>query len=297
VLLVCKTHADVGCPIYFLCNTGHEGFGDQLEHYVYCSYCAKLLNATVVLDGFHGGPSHHHGTGEYREVASLLGLGLDFNLNWSFVEHLDTVDLSFSQVHSLHDGIVNGSHEQACNILYKSDIQSCPELEIKWCDFMPTYASLKNVLWKLRHANARQKCFERRLGFELSAEVNIIWHVRVGDRCLHCDDPRYFTSLYERITPHIFSAHRLVFESQGPVGFLERHESFKSAIFYRNATLMDTVCRFLTSDILITSGSSLPAFVAAFSPPWSPIVLEERRKEASLDSNMAHHFLTKRKQC
>jgi hypothetical protein len=278
------------CPTYFLCNTGGAGLGDQLEHYVYCSYCAKLLNATIVLNGFTGGPIHHQGTREYQIAASLLGI--DFSVSKSIVEHLDSVKLNFSQVLSLHHEIVNGSHKSACNILYLSDIYSCPGVEFGWCDFLPSYESLKSVIWKLRHNNAKQKCLDRGLGFKISSTINIVWHVRVGDICLRCDDPNYFISLYSTLmnASPLFSSHQLVFESQGAVVSLEKHEIFKRSIFYSNSSLVETICRFLTADVVITSGSSLLPFVAAFAPPWSPIILEERRKEASVGREIPHHF-------
>jgi hypothetical protein len=283
----------VACPRYFLCDTGGRGLGDQLENYVFCSYCAKLLNATLVVNGFHEAPKKHHGSGmEYRDVALLLGI--DFTLNKSTVEqHLDAVELSFPQVHSLHEEIVNGSRKSACNLLYTSHMKSCPGIRDRWCDFLPSYDSLKSTLWKLRRNHARQKCFDRGLGFKASSTVNIVWHVRAGDICLHCDDPQYYTSLYARLmtaSPELLASHQLVFESQGTIDFLRNHDTFKHATFNSSPSVVESVCRFLTSDILITSGSSLPAFVAAFAPPWSPIVLEERRKEASVGDKMAHHF-------
>jgi hypothetical protein len=46
--------------------------------------------------------------------------------------------------------------------------------------------------------------------------------------------------------------------------------------------LMDSICSFLTSDVLILSGSAFPATIAFFSLPWQPVVLEELRKEYPL---------------
>lgn len=50
-------------------------------------------------------------------------------------------------------------------------------------------------------------------------------------------------------------------------------------MFFINRPIIETVCRMLTADILITSGSSL-AYVAAISKGQLPLVMEEMRKEA-----------------
>ena len=289
---ICFFHTAGACKIYFLCNTGDAGLGDQLEHYVYCSYCAKLLKANIALNGFQGGPSHHQGSAEYRDAARLLGINTAVNKTAVESLHLNKVELSFHDVLDLHKAFRNGSRTNPCDTLYISDIYSCPA--VNWCDFLPTYDSLKAVSWKLRRTHARQKCFASRLGFNASsAAVNVIWHVRVGDICLRCNNSQYFTDLYSRLltaSPTLSASHQLVFESQGRVEFLEK--TFQDAVYYHNSTLVETDCRFLTADVLITSGSSFPPFIAAFAPPWSPIVLEERRKELSETSTSAHHFFT-----
>ena len=296
--LMCSVNLQVlSCPVYFLCNTGPGGLGDQLEHYVYCLYCAKLLNATVIVDGFRKGPTQHLGTSEYHKIARHLGI--DFSLTKHGVEHngqLFHSTLSFADVFSTHQQISNGSRTVPCNTLFQSDIYSCPgdSNGVGWCDFLPKYESLKSVLWTLRRNHARKDCFEseRRTAPALPY-VRVVWHVRTGDVCLRCNQVDYFEYLYTLLLRmNVFQSygHDLTFESQGRVDFLENHALFQNATFFHNSSLMDTVCRFLTADVLITSGSSLPVFIAAFAPPWAPIVLEERRKEAQLQSTMAHHF-------
>lgn len=278
----------LACPVYLKCNTGGAGLGDQLEHYVYCLFCAKLLNASLLLEGFVRGPTFHHGSDQYRDAAQLLGIEFLGGNSTGLPE----VYLTMSNVLSLHEGTRNGSIASSCSIVYRSDISSCPDVG-SWCDFLPFYNSLSSVIWKLRRKHATQKCFERGLGLRKSStKVNIVWHARVGDVCLHCD-AGYYTELYTlllRASPAISSSHQLIFESQGELPFLHRLNLFENATFNSNSTILETICNFMTSDVLLTSGSSLSPFVAAFSLPWSPIVLEERRKEATRESKMAHHF-------
>jgi len=69
------------------------------------------------------------------------------------------------------------------------------------------------------------------------------------------------------------------------------HARFPEARFHFNSSLRDTVCRFLTADVLVTDGSSLPVFASAFAPPRRPVVLEEARKEAQHGEARFMHFL------
>jgi hypothetical protein len=279
------------CPRLFFCNVGTSGLGDQLEHFVYCMYVAKLLGATMIVEGFQRGPTSHHGHTEYRQVAELLGI--DFGLTLQGVQQtypgLQRVELNMPQALELHALLANGTQSATCNTLFVSDLNGCPV--INWCDAKPEYDSLKATLWFLRRNNARSACFDAGLGFPPAVAVNMAWHVRTGDICLRCNDVAYYTRLFTKLEAVIGARINLVFESQSEVAFLKNEPLFKDAVFVNDGTLMQTVCRFLTADVLITSGSALSAFTAAFAPPWSPIVIEERRKEApERSSSVAHHF-------
>ncbi len=120
-----------------------------------------------------------------------------------------------SEVLSLHEKLRDGSIAPSCGIVYTSDIYSCPGHPLvpkrstfwtrrrskrqplgSWCDLLPAYNSLKSVIWSLRSTHAREKCFQRKLGFHNSSpKVNIVWHVRTGDICLHCE-AGFFTELF-----------------------------------------------------------------------------------------------------
>lgn len=284
------------CPVYFKCDTGAAGLGDQLEHFVYCMYCAKLLNATVVSDGLNrGNMAFLRGGNQYGDATELLGLH-SLALGGVHTRDMPEKKMAMSEVLSLHEKLRDGSIAPSCGVVYTSDIYSCPGHPLgSWCDLSPVYDCLKAVVWSLRSTHAREKCFQRKLGFhKFSPKVNIVWHVRVGDVCLHCE-AGYFIELFALLkgaSPAISSSHHLVFESQSELPFLHGLAVFENATFNSNSTIAETICNFLTSDVLITSGSSFSAFIAAFSKPWSPVVFEERRKEAaSRESTVAHHFL------
>ena len=67
---------------------------------------------------------------------------------------------------------------------------------------------------------------------------------------------------------------------------------FPNAIFDVGTSLIDTICNFLTSDILITDGSSL-VYVAAFAPFNNPLIIEEERKEAIMHMDIDKHKIVK----
>ena len=65
------------CQRVFRCDTGGAGFGDELEHFAYCTVVAELLNATLLLPpgSFETGSKRHCCAAEYSDVAALLGVG------------------------------------------------------------------------------------------------------------------------------------------------------------------------------------------------------------------------------
>ena len=72
--------------------------------------------------------------------------------------------------------------------------------------------------------------------------------------------------------------YKIIFEAQEKVAFLE--QEFPHAQFHIGSKLVQTVCNFLTADILITAGSSFAPMAAMFGgAPWQPIVFEARMKE------------------
>jgi hypothetical protein len=111
----------------------------------------------------------------------------------------------------------------------------------------------------------------------------MVWHVRTGDVCLNCRTA-YYSGLFIQLQRALGGRRAAVtFESQHPLKFggprqLADLPEFAGARFVVKDKLINTVCRFLTADVLLTTGSSLPAMVAAFAAPWAPIVVEERQK-------------------
>jgi hypothetical protein len=123
-----------------------------------------------------------------------------------------------------------------------------------------------------------------------SAAINILWHVRTGDICLHCrGGEQYYPPLINKLK-HILDGiapYNFTFLMQKTMDYVP-HLLRAGHSVQINTTLMDSICSMLTSDILITSGSSFPATVSLFALPWEPVVLEERRKES--DGNVTSGY-------
>jgi hypothetical protein len=71
----------------------------------------------------------------------------------------------------------------------------------------------------------------------------------------------------------------VTFESQeAPPAFLAK--KFPSAHFRVGREIVDSVCSFLSADVLVTSGSSMAVVAAFASHEDKPVIFEEVRKEA-----------------
>lgn len=170
----------------------------QLEHYVFCVYIAVLMDANgVITDGFTG--SGHRGGEEYHTIAGALGVDLNLtqasararhapNVTWGTVDHLDLVNAM-----ARSEAARRGESLHPCYAWIVTDVRGCHHEHGDWCD--DQYGSFLNFLgsygW-LRNNRVKEECFERKLGFSdrgpAGDTVHIAWHVRNGDRCLHCED-------------------------------------------------------------------------------------------------------------
>ena len=287
---------DNDCLRFVLGETCTEGFGDQLEHYIYSLYIAKLLNATVITDGFATGPAKHIRTDEYAKVAEKL-LGIDFTVTAKTVMdkyHPKIRTVSYDDAVTMYQQM----RSTPCNSFIISDITSCGRT---WCHAVRQFDSLRDTIWMLRNNHSLAICNEWRQNVSLSdaernsntsknpSVVRVVWHVRSGDICLHCNDADYFKRTHRLLQTALEGYNFTVtFESQYSVPEIE--QLFPEHTFRINSSLIDTSCDIISSDILITSGSSLPPLIAAVGgSPWHPIVFEEIMKNFYVN-DVTHHF-------
>jgi hypothetical protein len=264
------------CPVYLHCNTGEQGLGNQLENAVFCLDVAQRIGAAVVSDGFRASPGHF-GVGDGGSIPhvaeQLLGLRLK---PLSEAAGAIRIEVPYAAV---------GPGAAPCNSLAYVDMDKC---ERGWCDSSSTYTRLAAVQHVLRGADAKSRCPSQQPAPGGAARV--VWHVRNGDRCLHCGNGLYFkhanATLYSLLAGRPFF---LEFELYAHMPALKY--AFPDATIRVGSPLTEVACRFLNSDILVTDGSSLPVFIVAFAPVGAPVVLEERRKEAVDNSDQFTHFL------
>jgi hypothetical protein len=279
---------NASCPQYFTCNTMSNGLGDHLERLIYCMHAAKLLgfNASdMVVRSFDRAPAKHSGSAEYEEVAAFLGVQTELARNRTLKslrrQHgsLAVYQLTLYQVYATHARLLTG-WQLPCASVYSSEINSC----LGWCTRKTDYSALRDTEWLLRGGRPRDKCRARGLGFPADAPgVQLVWHVRNGDICLKCR-ASYYVNLLKALQETLGDRQLAVtFESQQEISFptppqLADVLEFSGAAFHVNQSLLSSVCTFLTADVLLTTGSSLPVFLATFADPWAPILFEERMK-------------------
>ena len=143
--------------------------------------------------------------------------------------------------------------------------------------------------WLLSSDLPRQLCYEKKIGFKPIQDrnyLNLAWHVRKGDVTLHASDEKYYTRILARVLEGISMTWndiggkiRVRFVSEDDIPNVEK--AIPYAEYQHGLTLLEDVCTLLTSDILITDGSSL-AYVAAFGSYDRPLLIEERRKEMNI---------------
>ena len=279
------------CPKFVSTPIEHGGLGDQLERFVFSLHVATLLNASVLNDGF-GRQSEHYTILErysqpYQNVfRSLFGLRILSVHDVMSTYKPRTVILNYSAASKT-------GFYGPCNTHYIVSIWSCAHVRgdrggqvDKWCPHTPGLASLavESVRWQLRYSYLFENCAARVLESSRWGKpnsVNVVWHVRTGDLCMHCADASYFVRVLNlikqvvrgcRINLMVISQDRLQVISdlglQHIVGLL----------------LPDTFEAILTSDFLVTTGSTLPIMIAAFSHPFNFVVLEESKHDAPYGS-------------
>ena len=156
---------NASCPKFVLAELGTEGMGDQLEHYLYSLNLAKLLDATLVVDGFVSGALFssrgHSGFSVYRWVAErLLGINMEWNATYvSSVYQPTTISLKYDDVTAAKSKEIAGGPTTSslllpCNTMATSSIWDCGS----WCHLKRPFVGFTELGWILRQNQGYEKC-------------------------------------------------------------------------------------------------------------------------------------------
>ena len=287
------------CPIYVYCQPVDKGFGDKMVWYIYCMNVAKIFEGALLVEqemwqdiskDWYGQP--HKDSDQYYNIAKDI-FSIDFQPDMGrFLDSLvkqkefSKEIWKFHEIFNYFDGIRrNGSalHPVKCNTIIESYVGSCAGSD---CTMAASkYHFIDSVKWVLRgSSNVRRNCEKKDLGFNANdKKINVMWHIRSGDLCLHCRDPNYITEVYDYLLELIglkkedaTKFMNVFIESSHDLSELSRNAVGKHIQFTQHR-LEESICKFITSDVYIGSGSSLSS-VLAFAEQNSPIIIEDRRK-------------------
>ena len=156
---------NASCPKFVLASLGGGGLGDQLEHYLYYMYLAKLLDATLVVDGFVSGNNLagglHSGSNEYGWIAEHL-FGINMKFNATYVRALyqpAAISLKYDDVTAAKAKEITGGPSASslllpCNTMASSSIYDCGG----WCFLTRPFVGFTEIGWMVRQNQGYEKC-------------------------------------------------------------------------------------------------------------------------------------------
>jgi hypothetical protein len=315
---ITKIAEDPSCPKIIFAETDQQGLADLLERLfigLAVAYRHKDQNVTMVVRDSFGRGSFHNAKGYIDIIHGLLGLPKF--ITWTAMRATIFRNRPMKEVTILKDYgrylEPGGSVTFSCGTIYKFDAyDSCGG---RWCPFewsdkvqsiLKPLLRQRPLVRELATGTAGEgasgddnipptTCSSRQ--FEklpiLSDKVNIVWHVRSGDACPHCDEAKensnssYFHDLYDFIEKglgpkyqnnmNIVVVHQKDFTSRIPGLFRGIPQQ---SILYRTDDLKNVICTFASADILISMGSTFPLLMSWFTPQHKPIVLQDIRMAA-----------------
>ena len=184
------------------------GFGDQFERYVHLLNVARLLKVTAVATFL---PSEHSTGDEYTNIAQLMNINLNLSSQYKTFKIRNRVTVSSLNLNALHKEItINGrSPKLPCNTVILVDMKKdCGKGH--WCAFVDQ--EMHKVKWILRNNSFVEHCSANGVGFQRKpGNVNVLWHIRTGDVCLHCNDGSYFKPMLSFIQAAINEKANMVY--------------------------------------------------------------------------------------
>jgi hypothetical protein len=182
-----------------------------MEHYVFGLYSAQLISATYLMHNpvITSMEKHVHNGGDqyssnhfesFFELPHLNRASPQIEL---FLTNQSIVTQNIKYPELL--GKLKQNIPFQCGSLYQINLRSCLPNEDNSphdrCNFLHSYFGTWEISKLLRNSNFKEKCHLRQLGFPMdSAAINILWHVRTGDICLHCrGGEQYYPPLINKL--------------------------------------------------------------------------------------------------
>lgn len=256
------TTINMSCPrILYPHRTHAAGIGHQLSEYIFFLELSKLYNAAIVVD-------------EFQDIISNHGQ------SFVFLNKL----MGFTPINSLYKKLIPKFREvqssefsdvSQCSVVLRPSYGNCPgdcffDVKTRYAfdHFSPCirYQSLKYGNWNMRNPFVRKY-----------DNLNIVWHVRIGDLTLHKPGDSFYSIVLENIKPILKKFTNYTHYIIGGGGktsdcsrIPDEYEFFFRNILGNNTifgcyTVEESMLHMLHSNVIIGSGSSFPVIGSLLS--------------------------------
>jgi hypothetical protein len=285
------------CPQFVTMDIEKRGLGDQLSKLFGLLAIAYNSKVSIAVDDIFGTAAEHEIAGHLK-LFDHLGLPnfpkiTEMKSKYNFINNFNYEfdDLLFQQ-DIFHD-LPCSSLVTISNFIYCS----AGKTWVAWC-FSTVGSLIQSIIRPLLDETADNRYRMTYNKIEISNYMNwtvpshlplkdnltnVVWHVRVGDICLHCDEINTFQNIFNFLNRH-FESTKIPY--QNIVVHLEEKKvnslfhNIPNVIHYTDFNTTNAIDLFLNADILISSGSSFVNNVAMMSKLHRPLVIQMIAKEA-----------------
>lgn len=289
------------CPRFVSVESTHDGLGDQLERLFAALSLAwrhRDSGITLVVSKDFGSEGKIHGHDYHNILTNVLGVPTDAVLRTE-----DVLKKWKPQVRNIvgnYGDYVsdkrNFTEDTPCNTLTTVDIYDgcngrwCPLL---WLDQINE--GLGDLIPETYRLHGSYCSTEGKENFNLKNlavdTINVVWHIRNvkgGSHTCRACKPEYLNRVNDFVNQVIGNASdgsRILNRSDTIVYRLTGHKDKEQLgplnhmfpMHMTSESLEKVLCTFATADLLVATGSSLPATFSYFLPQRSPVILEDYR--------------------
>jgi hypothetical protein len=271
------------CPRFLVVNMVNEGLGDMLSRLIAGVAVAINLKATLVFYHEFWRFSNHLESGYGNIFETELGIPF---LEVKLLKNIEQSYKPFIIPGRIQPdmGIYSPSNyfdKHPCNSLVHMSYSCFGPAD--WC----TWYISSNVQYISKPIidDSIRRIANHPLVEPLNRSVlNIIWHMRTGDICLHCTNASKFERVHRFIEtllgPELANRTRTIVVHKADDRIPELFKNIPNVFMYTNKDERNAIRLFRQTDILITTGSTFPNSVALFTPLHRPVVFQTLDKDA-----------------